>query len=219
MVFYGEQFECSSRTVKRWVAVGKKANDLPPLDEPEKMAEWWSRNMDQRPPAKLLLFSVPATVEPVVAALPGPVAAVAVPSVREASPGAIGMLAALERLRLAEEKAGRAYADALAEDPPDPGRIEMRQRAWERLSEALRKAEKDAGKILVDSGELMPTEEVRQVVREIFGPLFQTWRQFMRRVRPLLSGKNQGEQDLIWDAECDRQFLEFQRHPFFGTET
>jgi hypothetical protein len=221
MVFYGEQYGSTGRTVKRWVKIGKNAThegqprpDLPPLDEPEEMATWWARNMVQRPPLKLLAFAAkPAEIVPPAAGdLPQ---SPAPPSMSHSTPGAIGMLASLERLRLAEEKAGRAYADALAEDPPDVGKIEIKQRAWERLSEALRKAEKDAGKILIDSGEMMATNEVRQVVGEIFGPLFQTWRQFVRRVRPLLSGKTPGDQDSIWDAESDRQFRQFQNHSFF----
>jgi hypothetical protein len=222
-VFYAEQYLHSDRTIKRWVKIGREAKPLPdfcPLDQPALMSVWWARNMRQRVPDILLQFAADAAVaaaptpavdrQPEPPAMPGEPAAA-----RGQSELETGMMAALERLRQAEAKAGAAYIDALAVDPPNVADIETKQRRWDRLSDALRKAEKDAGKILTDNGQLLPAAEVRQVVQEIFGGLFQTWRQFVHRVRPMLSGKNAGEQDAIWSAECDAQFAQFQQHKLF----
>ena len=54
--FYGLNEESGARTIKRWVKIGKNATppDLPPLDEKEKMAAWWRRHMQQKPPESLL---------------------------------------------------------------------------------------------------------------------------------------------------------------------
>lgn len=49
-------FGTKVRAMKRWIAIGRDANppDLPPLDQPEKVAAWWRRRMAHRVPEKLL---------------------------------------------------------------------------------------------------------------------------------------------------------------------
>jgi hypothetical protein len=43
---YAEQFGVTTRAVNEWIARGKKTNDLPPLDYPKRMADWWRSHMN-----------------------------------------------------------------------------------------------------------------------------------------------------------------------------
>ncbi len=225
---YADRYKHSDRTVKRWVKVGRNKKPQPdycPLDEPEKMSAWFQRTHRQSPPEILERFRIEAMAAEILKAPAVPPRiedpAAAAPTSSPPSPGRpdlkTGMLAALERLREAEAAAGAAYIEALAKMPQDVADVDQKQRRWERIADTLRKAEKDAGRILSDSGQLLSTTEVQQIIQEIFGNLFQTWRQFSRRTRKLMSGKSVAEQDAIWDAETDAQFDSFQKHQFIGS--
>lgn len=52
--FYAKRYESSQRTVKRWSAIGKKAGDITPLDDPEDFHRWWSEHMTNSPPEGLV---------------------------------------------------------------------------------------------------------------------------------------------------------------------
>lgn len=43
----------SERSIKAWVARGRDAKDWPPLNEPERMADWYSRVLNPKIPARL----------------------------------------------------------------------------------------------------------------------------------------------------------------------
>jgi len=55
---YAEIFGIPERTIKRWVADGKKSQppDLPPFDSPAELPAWWNRHSSQQIPARLLQF-------------------------------------------------------------------------------------------------------------------------------------------------------------------
>ncbi len=47
---YAAYYESDTRTVKRWISDGKKADDYPPLDAKHEMAAWWKRHKKWRVP-------------------------------------------------------------------------------------------------------------------------------------------------------------------------
>lgn len=55
---YAEVFGIPERSIKRWVALGKKSQppDLPPFDSPSELPAWWNRHSSQQIPARLLQF-------------------------------------------------------------------------------------------------------------------------------------------------------------------
>lgn len=124
------------------------------------------------------------------------------------------MSAALGRLRQAERAAHNSYLASLTAEPLDPGRIENTQRSWERLAEALRKAEKDSVEIL--SASFIPRAELVTALQQIHSSISQGVRGLVRRVRPRLAGASAIDQDAIWDAEVDRLFESFRSHDFSG---
>lgn len=53
---YAERYGYKSGdTVRAWVRLGKARGDLPPLEEPLKMIEWWRGNMEHNVPDGILL--------------------------------------------------------------------------------------------------------------------------------------------------------------------
>ncbi len=53
---YAKLYNRSERRVKEWVSRGRHSNppDLPPLDDPPRMAAWWRRVIDKYPPDEML---------------------------------------------------------------------------------------------------------------------------------------------------------------------
>ena len=50
---YGKWYGVSERSIRSWVTVGRHAGDFPPLDDPLKMPDWWSRNQKRSIPNKI----------------------------------------------------------------------------------------------------------------------------------------------------------------------
>lgn len=74
---YQPDFNRGERAVKRWVSAGRKAKprpDLPPLDEPHRMAAWWRRLFPSEPvPLELLDYEAKApTPSPASSEAPPP---------------------------------------------------------------------------------------------------------------------------------------------------
>ena len=46
---WAEKYGYGERQIKNWLATGKRANDLPPLDTPEKMPEWLRKHFSRVP--------------------------------------------------------------------------------------------------------------------------------------------------------------------------
>jgi len=144
------------RTINRWIETGKNKEppDLPPLDEPERMADWWGRNMKHRVPHKLLLLAKPADQ-----ASPPPPAAGKSPAVspRQAAAGRSpagdeeeemdnSYAATIERMKKA---VGKAWQNKIkADETEDQAQIEMADRALDRATKRYREFERDAESIL-----------------------------------------------------------------------
>lgn len=214
---YAKLYGQTPRTINRWIAHGRSIGHLPPLDTPEAMAAWWADNMKHRVPQELLAMQAPAAPAPAPVTPPPSVSADTPPSVPAATgspPGEVGMGAMLKRVREAERAAHEAYLRALAQDPPDPGSVEVRRRAWEGISEQMRKLEKDGTAILTASGDVLSRSEVVEAINQIQSTLALTWRSFARRMLPILRGSSIEQAEKIWRAETDRVFEKFRENKF-----
>src|SRR6266403_1797818 len=61
---YAEIFSRSPRAIKSWISAGRNAAppELPPLDHPELMRDWWTRHMQRRPPDGIVAMAVAGRV-------------------------------------------------------------------------------------------------------------------------------------------------------------
>jgi hypothetical protein len=233
--FYAERFGVTDRSVKRWAAEGRAADppDLPPLDCPRDMPAWWGRRMSHRVPARLLEVAATDAAEHAARhqePAPGTVTPATSASVADrAVSSSVGMGETVTRLREAERDAGEAFATASkplprGKDEPldaplkymDAGQVEMLQRRWERMAEALRKAVKDEAEMAETRGELLEKGKVARVLQEIHASVAESIRGLVRRVRPKLAGRSAEEQDEIWQAETEKTFSGFQ-HELAGS--
>lgn len=57
---YAKEYEVSDRAIKLWIKEGREKSDLPPLDEPTIMADWYGRVKQRRIPLRLLHLKSPA---------------------------------------------------------------------------------------------------------------------------------------------------------------
>jgi prophage antirepressor-like protein len=47
---YAERYDTSERTIKRWVAIGKRSGHPCPLDDPQSLSAWWEKTRGQEVP-------------------------------------------------------------------------------------------------------------------------------------------------------------------------
>lgn len=207
---YAAAFDQTPRTINRWIAHGKAKGELPPLDDPAQMPAWWVRHMKHRPPAAILVAVSSAEVNPSFeeksASVTGDTPSALLPVIPAAVPAALGMGGALLRMRLAESEAAIKYLEAQRANPPNEADIEMRRRAWERMTESLRKLEKDSPGVLKESGDLLPRDEVIQELTQILSVVGLTWRSFAKRLFPRLQGLSVDQADQLWNLESDKVF-------------
>lgn len=193
------------RTIKRWVATGRKKEDLPPLDEPARMAAWWGRCMTWTVPARLLTLAgsepeSPRPASPSSVAQPGKEAP---PPPRPPSnviqlPEGSGFAAAMGRAQEAERTAFAMWQAEITSVAPDAGREEMRRRAWERATEMVRKLEKDAESILSRDMITWPDAEVQLV--DTMGVINRSLRSILVRVSTKIGLPHE------WFVKADREY-------------
>lgn len=210
--WYESEWGIAQRTIKRWVQVGRKVDEPPPLDAPDQMANWWGRHFKQRCPERFLklakekggdgndqvkgepLFDQPAEPERKV-----------VPFVRPENLET-GLEASVARLREAEAVANAQYAHAIAQGE-DEGQIEMLQRRWERVSNQLRQQEKAMRELEGKYGAMYTESEIRQELEKIHIPIYTGVMNLLRRVKPKLDTVDDvTAQDAIWRAEVKKLF-------------
>lgn len=61
---YAAIYGTSDKSIKNWLSDGRKKNDLPPLDEPGKMADWYARVKTRRVPLELVRLKTTSTEGP-----------------------------------------------------------------------------------------------------------------------------------------------------------
>lgn len=158
---YFDTYETGDRGLKYWIRRGKLLNDLPPLDDPPKMADWWRRCMPQQVPDKLLAYEKPSR--------PG------APDPRSSSGGdrsptaprdfsevrSLDIAENVEALRQTHAINKKLLDEALAADPPNDNTTQLRQKNFERSFELLRKAESTLIELQRQRGNLVDVESVR----------------------------------------------------------
>lgn len=221
---YADRYGYHVRAIKGWIAEGRAANYPPPLDEPEKMPEWWTVVHPKRSvPGRLLIAAqgkapsktAPApTAPPPPGPPPPPPSSDAPPADRTRLPKAgLGFAGALQRLREAESEAHEAYQAAKEDEdgnglPKDPAKVEQLRRAWNDINEQLRFQEKAAAEVLSKSGEMVLKADVHRELTRIHSAIVGGVRSLLRRVKAK-SGNVTLEQAMpAFDAEVDRVFSE-----------
>jgi hypothetical protein len=176
---YAEIFGQTERTIKRWIRRGKELSDLPPLDDPSKMATWWRRSMDNQVPDYLLGFLT----------VPDPLASSGDIRSTEASTGNSGeggsqaqprdfsqvksldLQQNVEELRRSHAINTQLLNEALTAAEPNEQAISLRQRNYERSFELLRKAETSLIELRKATGDLIDKEKVRTELAQVFESL------------------------------------------------
>jgi hypothetical protein len=221
------------RAMKRWIAIGRDAAPpaQPPLDDPGRLKDWWTRHMANRVPDWICSL---ATVAPAVPAAPtasppsepspGPLFDAAPPALGPSAPAPVGYASALQRVRAAEAAAGELYTAlvrrAAAPDTPDDQRArltaeaEQARRSWDDLGDRLRAMERDAEKILSASGRMWMADDVIASTTLVHLVLRESIRGLWRRARPKLTGKSIADGEALWDAEVEAMFGELRANKF-----
>jgi hypothetical protein len=168
---YAKLYGRDVKNIKRWVAAGRRCEpmDLPPFDEPARMADWFRRVMGQEPRENLTRFEAAAADEQA-----GGSAGAAAPEAKPAGPAAelpplppmqidldstggadLGLqqvralvIATFEQMRVALTKGRTQEAAQL-------------RREWQQAVQILRAWEKDIIKIQEGRGEVLRTSAVK----------------------------------------------------------
>ena len=213
------------RTIKNWVKVGKDNGDLPPLDQPEQMAEWWQRNHHGRPLPRglrgLEQMELAPTPPPETAPPPSPPAPIArAASELHSFPEQVCALRAELSRALSEVQS--ITAETCPTDSPDPvawargrsARLEIAQRNYKGTFDILRKAENDLVEWQEKHARLVDKSEVSSEVTRIFGAIHKAVKRLLRKVRPALHGLTDSAADALWDAETRACFDSLTRSEF-----
>jgi hypothetical protein len=217
---YGKQV----RTIKWWVAQGKAVAggvDLPPLDSPVEMPEWWARVMTQSCP-KSILDAARAAAKPQagVQGVERPVPAPAMKRAVEFEPPVITsqeenlthLKGQLARVRLELLEAQTAV-------PVDQALIETKERKWRELRTEVDEAEAAVFKLKKLRGNLVDLEAVEAALMPKLATLADTMRATYVRLKPILAtAKNDQEQDMIWQKGIDEAFEDLIRDGFMRRE-
>lgn len=206
------------RAIKEWISTGKSQTpwDLPPLDDPAKMPEWWVRRMQQRVPDGINIAAAnarDAAGPPQPPENPPPSAGVAAGSSPPGDSGVrdfsnletLDLRGAVQQLRKSLAITHRLHHEALigqeSNGVPDEGLIRARQNAYTDVFDLLRKAENDLVKWERERGGLIARDEVRGENNRIASAIYNAVMRLIKNLRPQLAGKTPGEQDQLWERE------------------
>lgn len=219
LAHYCAPLDASERTLKLWLKLGREATppDLPPFDEPHKMAAWYARHRKNRVPdhlvalaaqgPKVLAMPAPAPAGPLFAEPAAACGHVTTPSSpSSAAPvarAATGYSATLERLRAAEAAAGKKYTDLILEEGKD-AEAEQARRIWDSITKQLRAYEKDAQEVLAAQGKIWPADEVTAVLYELHTVILQSFEALYGRIETELRTLPRDEAKRLYLAECQR---------------
>lgn len=189
--FYAAKYGYAVRNIKKWLGIGREKcpPDLPPLDSPEQMPAWWSRNMKQRVPQRLLSGAIKPEQKSSAGTPPAPEAekpsqkppTQPQPTDVDALKGT-GYAAMLARVNHAELVAWDRWQKSLNKDPFDPSEEEMLRRAYDRAGEQARKVLKDRDSGLAGDDDWGRWEDFEQLAQEHISVLNQSLRSTAVRV-------------------------------------
>lgn len=137
------------RSIKRWIAQGRAAGDVPPLDDPPAMAAWWGRvHPKYRTPDKLLQFvkaekEAPARVDLSID----------------------GEMGDDEPLRQARANLRAAYTELTAARGGKDGKVDesavaRAHRVWKEAAETFQAAQRGSDDTAKKRGELVAKSEI-----------------------------------------------------------
>ena len=199
------------RKLKRWIAKGRASSppDLPPLDAPDQMPEWWRRNMEWRVPNYLIKFEQCNRGIPIEAAIPAP----------DAPTTTTATTAAAEAEKPGEATGVPMFLDMGAEVATDLGLQQIRalvvatfnqlqrclasghlsqanqyRREWQTLVGTLRQWEKDIVKIQEGKGKVMRTRVINTELVRIFNVMRQSFTNAMLSLVEQLSPELQPQE-------------------------
>ena len=172
--------EKSARVIKRWIRRGKELNDLPPLDEPHRMAGWWRRCMDHEVPDYLLGFvSGLGTPDPLADSSDGGPAGTG-KSGKAGSQSqprdfstvrSLDIVENVEALRHTHAINKHLLDEALHAAEPNDTLTNLRRKNFEGSFDLLRKAEITLMDIQKQRGNLIDKEKVRTELAQVFEAL------------------------------------------------
>lgn len=232
---YAGRYGASSRTVKRWAALGRENRDLCPLDEPEKMRDWWARNMSQRVPDKLLEADIVARREKGLVVPDPPAAAKAknlpaaplleLPVVAKKEPPAfiprefkpvgdeeVGLAATHRRLQEAEVQTHRIYTEALLAGNDAQAKLALK--SFTDLASQVASVEQKLNEQRVKTRDLIPRLEAGMQLsdfhQDFHGMLRGFGDQFMRAFGVPVTAEN----DVVWQGLIDSVCEHLQKEVF-----
>lgn len=127
-----------------------------------------------------------------------------------------------ENLQQLKEQLARARAEMLAaeiEDPPDPARIETKERKWRELRAEVDKAEEVVFKMRAKQGALVDREQLAAELLPILVTLGNSVRSLRTRLKTrLAAAKDEAEQEEIWQTGIDECFAELIADGFVNRE-
>lgn len=232
LAHYTKIYGVAERTLKEWKSLGRAAQpepDMPPLDDPPRMKDWYARRKKNRVPARLLRIAADAARQEAASAapredpLPAPAPAPSpghAPSVGHVSnptlppndppddpspESARGYSATLDRLRRAEAAAGDKYTRLILEDGKE-SEADLARRAWQLLTKELRSYEKDAEEILQKSGQSWVAADVVVAMHEIHVPMRDSILALYDRLEAKLETLNRTERRRLYREEVGRVF-------------
>jgi hypothetical protein len=153
---YAERFGVKLASIDYWISRGKKVEDPPPLDEPERMADWWQRVMSGAVPERFHI--APASNPAVTGNGNDGGAPAALTAERFSDCEGLDIEANVKALRRTLEINGRLLEEALLAN--DDRLFASRQRMYGECFNRLRLAEQSLTELQKRRGELIERDAV-----------------------------------------------------------
>src|ERR1043166_3651831 len=184
--YYASVFGQTDRTIKRWMRRGKELPpptrngelDVPPLDDPPKMAAWWRRCMDRQVPDYILAIADPhagnGDASPPTTDEADSTAGQSGPdrSPRDFSGvQGLGLAENVAALRVTHAINKKLLDEALHADPPNDSATQLRQKNFERSFNLLRVAEITLVEFQEKHGQLVNEASVRAELAQLLESL------------------------------------------------
>jgi|GEM_PF-3454969 len=180
---YGEKYQRKESAIRGWVRLGKKNQDLPPLEDPKQLVIWWEKWMSQKVPSPIerLARSSPETAASEEFSLEAETVdgSEDIPESITLDMAAAGSaMDSLQRLRSASKLCYEQYQAALRKG--DHTKAGTWRKDWLDAEEKQRHWEKDITNILVKRGELVNKTELLGLLTSLAGTLRRNFQAAMK---------------------------------------
>lgn len=206
---YAAIYGASERTVKRWREIGGDAADEVPLDSPEEMLAWWTRNMKQRVPAGInqAVVQIRKAGRPSVA-LELPVMNAAAPPMPSEKAGPVEPEQPVTEEELGLDQTLRRLCEAevrLSRKAQEPGQTKPWLDTVARMGTVAEKLREENERL----GKLVPREWAEQAIHDFHRPVEREMRGLYRAMCDTLGLPPSPDREALWNAECDKLFSRF----------